>query len=170
MKRRILNILAAVSLVLALAVAGLWIRSYFVNDYVHWHHYKNGSVDSLKGTLSVSSYVYGGVYRPPPVDIPIPMPTWTYGVAQRPAKNFGGRRPRWYIIGWEEGPTFNGYFGWTLTVPYWLLFGLVSIAPIWRFRKRATGAPAEAICPTCTYHLRASKGECPKCGAKIAAT
>jgi hypothetical protein len=37
MRRRLFNLLAALSLLAGIAVAGVWVRSYSVSNYVSWN-------------------------------------------------------------------------------------------------------------------------------------
>src|SRR5687767_4689516 len=50
MRRRLFNVIAALSLLACIAVAGVWVRSYWVSDRLVWQDFGALTVD--RGTLS----------------------------------------------------------------------------------------------------------------------
>jgi hypothetical protein len=166
MKRRLFNILAAVSLLLALAVAGLWVRSYWAADY--WNAVPLAGLrihaNSQPGSLTFA-YETNGIM--PDDDF------WTtvyreglpgYENAFAPYGMLGYFN--FYRVNWGSSTIVN------LTVPDWfyILLGLILptcwVLQRWRRRRHYR----DGLCPACGYDLRASKDECPECGAKIPAT
>jgi len=65
-------------------------------------------------------------------------------------------------------PYSSGRILW-ITIPYWLLLGVMSLLPLlrllmwWRRRGRMAG-----LCPNCGYDLRATPDRCPECGTIVA--
>src|SRR6185369_17978142 len=94
MKRRLLNLLTALSLLLCVAVCGLWVRGYFVADAVSWRRLSTegtdvtqwvGSAHSGLGALAVAA-----VTRTEPLGVggqatqPVHAPKRLYWLTRRP--------------------------------------------------------------------------------------
>jgi hypothetical protein len=174
--RWLFNCIAGLSLVLCVATAALWIRSYFrLDDISHtgqWHVHNFSSVrgrtfiqwgwsteDELK--LATGPYARGGFVWDSPSS------GATLGVEKR-------------SCGWRLGG-FD-YFSWTgrmnaagqptagehvTIVPWWFLCTFAALSPIWwliRTRRQARRARF-GCCLTCGYDLRATPDRCPECGA-----
>jgi hypothetical protein len=167
MKHRLFNILSAVSLLLALAVAGLWVRSYWRGDIllVRTARYSQFLTITDRGSL------YGGVgtYQPGLDDwhlTSIPLDT-----NSAPVMGFDE---------WDDSSTdYLGFRYWKTTrgggaclrVPLWFIVMMTLVLPsLWAIpRIRRWRRDLRGLCLVCGYDLRASKDECPECGAKIAA-
>jgi hypothetical protein len=179
------------SLLLSLATAALWVRSYWVAD-----QYSNAAdtfAISTKGMLCAT-----GRAGPIPPEMlprhPAPAPRGyrsfaPYRVGPRrapPSKTglessfeFGG--VSWYrTLGGEvtrrtvNGMVARGYLApfWQATVPHWAgvaLFGLLpGIALLSWLRQRRRSRKlhlAMGCCKSCGYDLRATPDRCPECGA-----
>jgi hypothetical protein len=171
MRRRLLNLLTALSLLLCVAAVALWVRGHWVGDGIvvssgRYHH----SLDSSLGFLDYECCWE----RPRPVRKTLPM---------TPGRGF--RRTRWEPAEWEtrlppEAGRFLGFawgsgekvyqsrdpFVW-VRVPYWSVVAALAAVPAWRFSARARRAARirNSVCPGCGYDLRATPGQCPECGA-----
>ena len=144
MKRRIFNILAAVSLVLCLATAGLWVRSYWPCGVE--------SGGSFSWLLEDGVLVFAR------------LPAWWGDWPAVPHRGFLGLA---YLCDRSVGL-------FLLTVPLWFLCTLTAILPalwLWRYRRdrrlRSDGMPH---CAKCDYNLTGNvSGICPECGTPIPA-
>jgi hypothetical protein len=179
MTRRLVNLLTALSLLLCVAAAALWVRSYRVSDAVLW---ADGSGERGAQTLSG---------------------TWVVvqtNVPHLPARlrwdSFDSR----LISVWETGsalslPNRLG-FGYRATllptanlrvpnpepgvvlqpvvvtrmflVPLWLPAVLLALPPASRLYRRVRPRYAAGRCRTCGYDLRATPDRCPECGREPA--
>ena len=154
MKRRIFNILAAISLVLCLATAGVWAIS-SRPWWLYWHSPTELGCRVGEGGLRLSSWVERSS--------PLPFGYFAF---------LGFEYARGQYIG--TLPPAPGYSLVWLTVPFWFLFALTAVLPaiwLWRWRRhrRATddGMPH---CPNCDYNLTGNvSGICPECGTPIPA-
>jgi hypothetical protein len=157
MKRRLLNLLTAGSLLLCVLIAALWVRSYFVAD-VMWmadDNYDDRFAESGGGTVSFS------IDRPFCKAFLVAPETNRWSYTRRAGKATLGQT----IIGalrwqWDAG-------GWVVCLPYWLLFTAAALHPSrdgWNryVSGRRTGL---GLCRDCGYDLRATPDRCPECGA-----
>ena len=182
MARRILPklfpILAAVSLALAVGVAGVWARSY--------RRYGDCVISSWGTHLSAATSVDGRIALAWVRDtfdahwtlsVNPPNHPWNSG----PPYGIHGPRPRWFGVDFGLGSAvYNpGVFGagiwpsYALIVPHWMILLSLSILPaVWlrRFRSERR-KQQEGLCLVCGYDLRAhSPGQvCPECGTAVPA-
>jgi hypothetical protein len=166
MKRRLLNLLTGLSLLLCVAVCMLWIRSHLRYDYVkyvgrEWVY----TVASDRGLLIFSrSSAWNDINRPGG-----PGNGWyaeSLGGARRPIDFYNAKRyPKpWYKFGLHPPRLEPRYRD--AAVPNWGLSLLTAILPAHRVldvRRRARRHRA-GLCPVCGYDLRATPGRCPECG------
>jgi hypothetical protein len=183
MTRRLLDILAAFSLLLFAATTVVWVRSYFVRDIVGFGFAGRNDhfVQSILGRLHLVSGLHGG---------------YTGGVwhtAHRLAPNtmwnsgMSGYPPR---VNWCCGFVWQTYSKIHLSLvpigepapithhrlivmPYWFPAAVFAIPPgvwlpalrrRWRRRYRLT----HGLCLTCGYNLTGNvSGRCPECGMPV---
>ena len=172
MRRKLSNLAAAVSLVLCVATAALWIRGHFVADHF-WLIHRSGHgqlVRSARGFINFEARLSRDDIRP----------------QERPLVRFSYERSTWLDnadlttsypnqqYSWKLGPfSFvkvvyprRGWM-WRLHVPMWLLVALTLPWPAYWYlamlthrRRRRAGR-----CLQCGYDLRATPNRCPECGA-----
>jgi hypothetical protein len=161
MKRRLFNILAAVSLVLALAVAGLWVRSVFwAADYFCYMQKSmmTCTVVSYEGRLAFNRFRTQSLLTEMHFTNDAQSTQWLPPV--------------------EYLKQYSAPGSASVGVSDWLLLAIFMIIPSWKATRHVWSAIAHPkqlnalaldLCPACGYDLRASQGECLECGAKIAA-
>ena len=146
-KPRLLNLAAGVSLLLAIAILFLWVRSHYLADQI-----VSGS--GPWRWLIISSH----------------------GVFQIARSHANGTAPGtiWYVFDSWQYPVRRGsplFFvinttGWAIGVPYWLFIAVPTAAWMWYWRRlrRRRRRETNNLCPTCGYDLRATPDRCPECG------
>ncbi|HZN68722.1 MAG TPA: hypothetical protein VFB66_25815 [Tepidisphaeraceae bacterium] len=194
MRRRLLDLLTLLSLLLFAVVAAAWLRSYFVGD--RWA-FPQGRVTGVTtapwgdpDTWRVRHAVNSGGGRVQWVRVE------HEGGADEPAGHStmppaevildlrrGARPPdRWHeALGIEyfvrekhylPGRSGNHatYWGFrTVTLPYWCLAslpGALAAAGVasWVRRRTRRSRTVRGLCPACGYDIRATPGRCPECG------
>ena len=152
MLRRLFTALSGLSLLLFLAVAVLWVRSYWVADWLQIGNPQRATVlHSSRGVVrfAKAEFYVGGE------DIAAEFRHWTTATAP-------------LGIGYTEASTPQTW-QWWVDVPLWvvaiffaaisLLTGRPALMSLRRHRRRRA-----SLCPRCGYDLRASPGRCPECG------
>jgi hypothetical protein len=174
--RYILNMLAALSLVLCVATCLLWVRSYSRCDLLRYlsdgKHV--GDVDyfvcSMNGRIALTRLVE---IRPDELNFTPPgrLPTgFSRQLLHVDGTVLGGDESLWNRIGfaaWSAGSAKNSNSAERVCViPYWFIATLFALAPIFRSRallsSRRRGRPG--ACRKCSYDLRATPDRCPECG------
>src|SRR5262249_32000783 len=144
-RRRLFTILAAISLLLCLATAGLWVRSYVSFDL--WSQdtgYTPQFVLLLnRGTVAIAK-----------------TRIWPSLAAFYHQSGSALRS--------SQAPWLIRFSQFWVVVPLWLPVLLFAIAPTcWLFshphRRRAKRLRL-GLCPRCGYDLRATPDRCPECG------
>ncbi len=167
MKLWILNLGAAVSLVLCIGVTAVWARSLARFDDLCWTTPTScTNVVSLRGKLHVQVASASA-------------PLWPTGRQwdALPAKNvrYNSGPYQWEASGFAGGFRTNR-FGKTstaervLVTPYWFLLLITMILPgLWasgaRRKRIMRRRAARGLCLHCGYDLRGSIGRCPECGS-----
>jgi hypothetical protein len=187
MKRHLLNVLTAVSLLLCVAVVALWVRSGWVADELHWtraddvgpahyrwYQYVYSSHGGLLFCRDAEVYDRASITTQ---EAAAPTGTWTWRGWQRreafyyPASPFGRdlKSKTWFYFAWQTWPATVLR---EMIVPHWALALPAAVLPaVWtvrRLRERRRRRRA-GFCPSCGYDLRATPGRCPECGTIAAA-
>jgi hypothetical protein len=175
-RRRILNLAAAISLVLFLATVTLWCRSYRVWDFIqHWRPIDPAA--SCRFTLvSEEGYVSLRYVSGPTVGrvVEDEYNKWRWSRATRRSEHYLAeeRRLRFsYDHATPEQLAANMPYEYRLviTLPYWMpaaaliILPAVKLARIARHRRRL----ARGACLICGYDLRATPDRCPECGTDV---
>ena len=173
--RRLLNLLTLLSLLLLVATAVLWVRSYRTLD-------QYCQLDDATGREDEVVLLYGGVHVARVGNVatlarqanlvletgwtatPLPSsgraPSFDWQV-------FSNRTVvvRFEFLGfrWLTGSLGSTNVMWSIRIPLWLPASVFALLPaLWlskRLRRRRPGR-----CPRCGYDLRATPGRCPECG------
>ena len=160
MTRRAFTIAAAISLLLAIVIAIIGYRSFYISDVVLYDtpasgpggpHYKSFWVGFCRGEFIC---YFGDSY--------------TNGL---PVRHLGSRYRQWDPIDRKEtnwlGFKFRTKDYFITYIPLWCPLLLMVLPPIlWirRFRRENR----VGLCPICLYDLRATPTQCPECGCKPA--
>ena len=190
MLRKLFNIAAALSLVLCVATAALWARSYDNADRLDGRLWGKQSflIASKQGQMLIVGFRWRGADN-----------WWTWDVRTHAANDimsfppgdarqhvnrlgFGIiRRPTYFVMNpvqqTPQGPvdvfgaataTLNGA---GIVVPLWLPLMLSAAVPVGFVTARVRRACRSRLghCPTCGYDVRVSPERCPECGALSAA-
>jgi hypothetical protein len=163
-KRRVFNVLAAVSLVLCVPIVVLWARSYWRYDQITsgWQ-----DVKSVTGRLSV------GIVTNAP-KIPQASGWVTFGSDQvdpailiSPAGDVRFQFAGLALFQSDLEPLPALWY--TIVIPYWFLTMLTAPLPLWRgailLRRARLGSAGR--CRVCGYDLRATPDRCPECGTAV---
>jgi hypothetical protein len=175
-KRRLLNYLTALSLVLCVAVIGLWVHSRSTaTRLARLHGHVDRSLTSDSGRIVLITGWSAD---------DVPSPLWRLHTA-RPGY-WGGSHLRAEAgllgFGWADAVysdsrgTVRQHQYW---LPYWSLACVTAAMPLARATRRLAAAARSrltrrrerrrGLCRTCAYDLRATPDRCPECGT-IAST
>jgi hypothetical protein len=173
-KRRLFNLLAAVSLIFSLGFAMLWARSYARMDGVGYSHNAPPGLTAVDwgyhltsecGVLTLgyyidhytSSAVVALQHRKPG------QSNWNWVTLSRnirpPERTMGfNSRRNTYTYGTNRN--------WQLFVPHAALCVLTLVLPAFAFvsHRRQTRRSLAGTCLACGYDLRATPDRCPECG------
>jgi hypothetical protein len=181
-KRRLVNLVMVVSLVLFVATIPGWVRSRWVGDEIGFAQYRqsNGVTTEIDFGIAHGGGDFG-FFR---VDETPSVNTWRWIDFAMPPQPLheavAGPAITVRGYGWYSDKSYIGSnYQHTLNAiifPYWLLTVASAIAPAWHWlgsrRRRAAKRLVQGLCPACGYDLRATPERCPECGAvpKKAAT
>jgi hypothetical protein len=190
--RWVLQGLTALSLLLCVATAALWVRGHWATDYLlcngawtnghsqeGWDYAYGCSRGGVAFVGIRSAYTSVAPVAPLGHSASSTPLHWTH-TGRRDAAFEGGIASRawrlagfaFYYSGNRAGPsaTFtSAYSGeWYLQCPYWALFTLNAFLPLVRgwgwLRRRRRRRRGPGVCAACGYDLRASPKRCPECG------
>ena len=181
MLRLLVNLLAALSLLISLAFATLWVRSHYIRDLYIFS--VNGgdvhAVQSILGRLHVKTD-----FLPPGArsigaaqhnaDRLAPNAIWNGALSGYPA------RAEWRAGGFIVQTYTRSQMNFLMmaapivtrhrliVVPYWALTTLFAALPgCWLFHRLLLRRRAPGLCGKCGYDLRASTEKCPECGTPV---
>ena len=153
MRRRLLNLLAGLSLLVCLAGIVSWGRSYGVGDAV----YVTRGLRSVGVTSEGGSYAFSTFLHPKDYGV-----RWSWGSYAKRCTPAAAVRRLW-LFGWA--PEKVGAHD--VVVPQWIvpaIFGPLPAVRIARWRRLRRRSDASA-CQGCGYDLTGNEsGVCPECG------
>jgi hypothetical protein len=182
MKRRILPILSALSLLLCVAVCVLWLDSYRGPRFVFYNWLVTGPPVEVRSAYWSSDRGVGFVAT-----------DRTIAESQSRADSWiNDPTPRGFRkITFGGGPTSHGPLGGFtrrfirernanlqlrvqvlgIGAPYWFCAAVTAALPAawllrWRRRRLAHRRASLGLCPACGYDLRSTPDRCPECGAE----
>ncbi len=176
MKPRLLNLAAGVSLLLAIVIIALWVRSYWRHEVVQrrWNtstELRIWLVESFYGELGIESHHNPNKRGP----VASRYDYFDFGVPPgsprlRECLPFPPVNLRHYTLGRSSDDVRQ------FEVAYWLLLAPTLVLPaivLVRHRhRRRRYRESNNLCPTCGYDLRAHAAgdRCPECGTSIQST
>ena len=164
---------------MAIAVACLWVRSYFTGDMItiergHLHpddHFESyARIVSVKGIVVVhwesrpqDTSRAGGVRHGQ-------FPAKDQVIGDSGLGNRLGVHVEWWPMSRYPAPYANA--GWRVSAPYWFLFAICSLWPFFTCMRvvtlRRQGRARTGRCKQCGYDLTGNvSGICPECGAPL---
>ena len=182
MRRRLLNLLTALSLLLLVATVAVWVRSQWAADYLGWHSWRLDAQRHENKEFRVAGIgAYAGI------GIVGHVRTLEYGSLAQPTGGWSGflvngRYGQWWAFSvmlhaaanssgfslhWFDDPPTAGYVGqqgWAVTLPLWSLAAAFAIVPAARLSRHLRRKQPAGLWPSCGYDLRATPGRCPECG------
>ena len=192
MRRRLFNLLAGTSLLLCVATAALWVRSYFLADELrrevmviddsprHAGSMVVRRVGSNRGGvyLARQAQEFGSSWDTEPGRTVRntyandgPERDSLHGPLERDLEAMGWLvevRPDWRRLGFRHSDGMVAGESLTYTViPYWFLTLTLAALPAGAAMKHGRRAKRRrrGLCPACGYDLRATPDRCPECGA-----
>jgi hypothetical protein len=175
-RRRLLNLVTLLSLLLCLAVCALWVRSVWgFCDAITATRASSWTAYSCENTLCLQRVFKVGGPSAASASVLPASNRWQVGLG---GKVYG---PRYHQMMSTRSPHVGGfspdvssgpYDAWSrtevrfLAFPHWVVAALCAVVPLARLavgvrdrRRHATG-----LCPRCGYDLRATPDRCPECG------
>jgi hypothetical protein len=191
MKRRLFNLLAGLSLLLCVATAGLWVRSWLATDHVWLDSEHPQELYCDRGDVCFAQWALPPAFavtllhkKVTSVDRqgqPI-IYTGHWRFDHRPLGTDKDRTGDHSFLGCKWSQYHNMTLLWEpnapekrfgipgndrfLSIPLWLVFLATAILPLgWAFRwHRMRTTLAMGCCQICGYDLRATPDRCPECG------
>lgn len=173
MRRKRFSVAVAVSLLLCLTTAALWVRSYWRYDEVGWgRSARRGATGTRFSIVLVSESGQLHLhYQQYEQRISYPQ-DW-------PAEGSASRRGSWRTLPAVRGRYAHlGRSGFhvgaiirpdltsrALLVPHWFATAMMALLPVLVFVRWRYGRKAVGTCRVCGYDLRATPDRCPECGA-----
>ena len=164
MKRRLFNILSALSLVLCVAILALAIRSYWRHDVVlHYTPTKTAipvwMVQSLNGRLWLCWGDRGESAQDGPGQ-------WLY-YSNRSAPTSSASLSH-TLFEYQEAVNGTHVIRSAAIRDWWLIAATLALPCLWfRSHRRSRLAERKGLCPKCGYDLRATPDRCPECGTPV---
>jgi hypothetical protein len=199
MRAKLFTIGAGISLLLLIAVAGLWVRSYWVRD-LFTYTAASGAAAARGHAVQITALCSHGGFSFQGVRFTVTTPTQMqtlppfrkrHGIRRETTTlssllrypvildNKLGRMGDWLGLGImyyaeDPGPSAPDYTtarALYCTFPSWFLAMLFAILPALRLRRWRIDRKLNrpGFCKTCGYDLRATPDRCPECGTAVPA-
>ena len=187
MIRRLLNLIATISLLLGFAAIVFWIRSYSNEEAICYGNVDEPMYYQLTSDRGLLAYEWIDLSAMPnEMQVEYLRGLWTYSLPWHPVSagwvkyyTAGTVSAQWIFIT-ADGPRalgatgpgskqFRGPPGHAVAVPYWTVAGLLLLLPIGRLATLAQQRRqrAEGLCPKCGEALDETD-RCPRCDAEPA--
>ena len=169
LRNPLLNLLTAHMLLMCVVLSALWVRSYWVSQFVGW-----SDASRFVGALSM-----GGLVRLEHGTYPAESRGWSrasYATPDAPglwgearARDRRGGWLKWVGLAYArvQYDAAGRQVRRALYLPHGLLVAVAAVAPLVRLRRRlrARRHRGERLCPSCGYNLTGNvSGVCPECG------
>lgn len=158
--RRLFTLASAVSLVLCVGTAVLWIRSYWVADLLAS---KGSPHPPCMLLCSSRGIVHWRLLRQP--DRRLKFRSW--GVESIPEGGAAEDARDFFVAGLPTRGVSWNHREADAAVPHGGLFVLFAVLPACHVASRRLRRSRAFICSACGYDLRASPDRCPECGAAV---
>ena len=156
MRRRLLNLLTLLSLLLCVAVVVVWVRSYWASDTIKIKH---------EGRLT-NVHSVGGSFRVIVFASPNPFPA-RFKVRTSEPQPSELARPG--LTTFESGADVADGVLYFVAFPQWTVVALCAVLPAARLARQARRdlRHRRGFCPACGYDLTGNvSGACPECGSQ----
>lgn len=168
-RRWVFNLAAAGSLVVAIGVAVLWGRSYWVLDTVTLYSDVRQSGPATTSTQYWAVSTMGSCVLSYLPNRPMPAIERRLEYTGKPQSIDPPHTQTVSIHGLTAFQYFNGPGGIDIQAPHWAVILLSFVLPgLWYWRRRRDRLRQRTgLCPGCGYDLRASPERCPECGRDV---
>ncbi len=169
--RRMFRWLAAMSLLVFVATASLWMRSFFIADFVDYS-FANGGVDTTVFDVGENwSWCYVGFHRLQFPAQPFGL-SWRQDSSDKMSWSWGAVPNQISLpgmhISWGRPISPQNCWIVRISTKFWILLSFSAILPsLWLLRKRGRNAIDGVRCCDCGYDLRATPDRCPECGTVV---
>jgi hypothetical protein len=177
-KRRLVTLAAAASLVLCIATVALWVRSYWAWDQVvcalrlkaQPMLIKRTEFNSNRGSMRLTRQSIG-LWPSQPNLPPVGLRQWQRNSGNPYADEGAGMTGFLIRVHREEAFEQGLPRNFAIILPLWiptLASAALPVLSLARWRRKQLSKRADR-CTTCNYDLRATPDRCPECGAIPAA-
>jgi hypothetical protein len=188
-KRRLLNLLTLLSLLLCIAACALWVRGYWRNDQFGWSRIRYDQRPPTPSPRAVwrghgdwTTWRYAKVESAAGVlDFDVGVQAFDFTTSEMPegggffweadewavARNVSGGRPWRWGYGRKAEPG-SRMVSVGMMMPTWALALAAAVAPAALCLMRGAALRRrrrKGRCPKCGYDLRATPERCPECGS-----
>ena len=176
-KRRLVTLAAAASLLLCVATTVLWVRSFIRSDAVLYfaNARRAWAIQSARGHLDFTNWTSDEPQQVPGFGAPGFQYKSGSAANYATAEDWGRGLDPSPDLGsaWFMGFGFLSYDAFpenrlrAIGIPHWFLALLCAIPPALRLRgwMGSWRNPAHNLCSACGYDVRATPDRCPECGA-----
>jgi hypothetical protein len=170
-KRRLLNLLTALSLLLCVAICVLWVRGHWFRDSLMFTWASGRAlIRDARGHVEFMLTLGGDWSEECGVALlHKPRPSLAQELVDEITEVTGpryGSVRRWWGVQYLDVRYRDPWRSWhVLVVPCWQLVIAFAALPVaWSIRRVRRRHPVSGLCPMCGYDLRATPGRCPECG------